>query len=182
MPAKSVPLSPDLVDTLKKDRFIRKLNRRAKKVKIHYKHIKKEIRSFTVGAVQYRIGKNYDFEKAIFLMEKAQSQLDRLMTIGSDLGEIDLHLSGLEEEGTSYLNGFDSVTRLRTAEIRKSVIEGVLRRIVSRRSEVADLKYDVEQFSWNLKHAFSVMKEQADLGKQVWFMRNPGDKIHRDKR
>lgn len=165
--------SHGLVELLSRDKRVRRLLKIAKRVKLDYENLKDEVRTFRVGAVFSRIETAHDFEKASKLAGKAQAYLDRLVSMNSQLNEMDVFLQGLEDEGKAYLNGFDSVARLRNAEIRQAVMSSVLRRIEKKRVQIEDLKDDIEKASWNLKHSFNVISMQCELAKQAIWMRNP---------
>lgn len=162
-----------LIQTIKNDPQVASLLKKAKKTPIPYENLKVEIQSFTTGAVKYRIGGNYDFERAISLMHKVQSFLDRLNTINSELARRDGYLAELEKKAEDYISSFDSIATLRPAEIRQSVISSILFPLSKKRWRIAELQKDIEQYGWNLKHTFNVLQGQSDLAKQVWWMRDP---------
>lgn len=162
-----------LIESFRNDPEVLLLLEEAKRVRVPYKILKNELRSFSVP-VHKKLKTPEEFENAIERMQQVQSYLDRIEEIRDDLLKAKRILLDLYQTGSIHLSEFYHIKKsVRTSSQRDEWVDEVLHPISAKRDKALELLEVVEARMWNLKHTYSVLESQVNVGKMVWYMRNP---------
>lgn len=162
-----------LIESFRNDSNVISLLDNAKRVRVPYKLLKAELKRFVV-VTHKKLKTPEEFEKAIERMQQVQSFLDRVEEIRDDLLRAKRILLDLYQTGSIHLSEFHHIKKqVRTSSQRDEWVDEVLHPISSKRDKVLELLDLVEARMWNLKHTYSVLESQVNVGKMVWYMRNP---------
>lgn len=166
------PKPGKLIASFRNDPEIVALLEASKSIKIHYRLVKQEIHTFTVHALK-KLGTPEDFEDAVGRMERIQAYLNRLEEIRDNILAARTALQDLYQTGSIHIGEFHHIQKVRTSSQRDSWVDEVIYPISSKLDKISELLENIEAKMWNLKHCHTLLSNQVDCAKMVYYMKNP---------
>lgn len=161
-----------LIASFRSDPEIVALIGMSKAIKIRYKIVKHEIHSFTVPALK-KLGTPEDFEEAVGRMERIQAYLNRIEEIRDNILSARTALQDLYQTGSIHIGQFHHIQKVRTSSQRDSWVDEVIYPISSKLDKISELLENLESKMWNLKHCHTLLANQIDCAKMIYYMKNP---------